>query len=84
MVEGRARRRAPTTADHEVEFSLTLFPDQVPINVPAPTRGREFIAPLAEILGAPQERGRAAGPVHPEMIGAKWRAVTITPLKNGH
>jgi hypothetical protein len=97
MVEGRARQRAPTAADHEVEFSLNLFPDQVSINVPAPTRGREFIAPLAEILGAPQERSRSAWARSPgddwrKMAGCddnaleKWALIGVLHLKDpfGH
>ncbi len=53
MVEGRARRDDHPNADDEVEFSLTLYPDQASLNVPASTPGREFIARLTEILGAP-------------------------------
>jgi hypothetical protein len=44
---------APEDADG-VEFSLTLFPDQVSLNVPASTHGREFIADLTAILGPPK------------------------------
>ena len=36
-----------------MEFSLTLYSDQVSLNVPASTQGREFIARLTEILGPP-------------------------------
>jgi hypothetical protein len=53
MVEGRARRTEQTGDGDEVEFSLTLYPNQASLNVPASTRGREFIARLAEILGPP-------------------------------
>ena len=53
MVEGRARRDHHTE-DDEVEFSLTLYRDQVSLNVPASTQGREFIARLTEILGPPR------------------------------
>jgi hypothetical protein len=53
MVEGRARRIEPAGDGDEVEFSLTLYPNQASLNVPASTRGREFIARLGEILGAP-------------------------------
>ena len=54
MVEGRARRDDHVNADDEVEFSLTLYSDQVSLNVPASTQGREFIARLTEILGPPK------------------------------
>jgi hypothetical protein len=54
MVEGRARRIDHPEADDEVEFSLTLYRDQVSLNVPASTQGREFIVRLTEILGAPR------------------------------
>ncbi|MBU4232017.1 MAG: hypothetical protein KKD99_06070 [Proteobacteria bacterium] len=54
MVEGRARRDDHAETDGEVEFSLTLYPDQASLNVPASTQGREFIARLTEILGAPR------------------------------
>lgn len=53
LIEGRARRAASAEGDDEVEFSLTFYPDQVSLNVPASTRGREFIARLCEILGPP-------------------------------
>ena len=50
-IDGRAR-----AAGHaeEVEFSLTLFADQVSLNVPASTLGREFIADLTAILRPPK------------------------------
>jgi hypothetical protein len=54
MVEGRARRDDFPEADDAVEFSLTLYADQVSLNVPASTQGREFIARLTEILGPPR------------------------------
>jgi hypothetical protein len=54
MVEGRARREDRANPDDEVEFSLTLYPDQASLNVPASTQGREFIARLTEILGPPK------------------------------
>ncbi len=53
LVEGRARG-SNHAADDEVEFSLTLYPDQVSLNLPASTQGREFIARLVEILGPPR------------------------------
>jgi hypothetical protein len=52
MVEGRARR--DDFPGDEVEFSLTLYRDQVSLNVPASTQGREFIARLTAILGPPK------------------------------
>lgn len=54
MVEGRARRDDHSGDDDEVEFSLILYSDQVSLNVPASTQGREFIARLTEILGPPR------------------------------
>lgn len=54
MMEGRARRDDHPGADDEVEFSLTLYRDQVSLNLPASTLGREFIARLTEILGTPK------------------------------
>ncbi len=54
LVEGRARSSSPAGGDGEVEFSLTLYRDQVSLNLPASTQGREFIARLTEILGPPR------------------------------
>ena len=54
MVEGRARRDDRADAEDEVEFSLILYSDQVSLNVPASTQGREFIARLTAILGPPR------------------------------
>jgi hypothetical protein len=54
MVEGRARRNDHSGDDEEVEFSLILYADQVSLNVPASTPGREFIARLTTILGPPR------------------------------
>jgi hypothetical protein len=54
IVEGRARRDEPAAADDEVEFSLTFYSDQISLNVPASTRGREFIGRLTAILGPPR------------------------------
>jgi hypothetical protein len=54
MVEGRARRDDHPADAGEVEFSLTLYPDQASLNVPASTQGRDFIARLTEILGPPK------------------------------
>lgn len=54
MVEGRARLARDTHAEDEVEFSLTLYSDQVSLNVPASSRGREFITRLIAILGPPR------------------------------
>ncbi len=53
LVEGRARRTGGDP-ENEVEFSLTLFADQISLNVPASTLGQAFIARLTEILGTPK------------------------------
>jgi hypothetical protein len=53
-IDGRARAAGTDAAAEEVEFSLTLFADQVSLNVPASTLGREFIADLTAILGPPK------------------------------
>jgi hypothetical protein len=53
MLEGRARQTG-APAEDEVEFSVTIFPDQVSLNVPASTPGREFIARLTDLLGPPR------------------------------
>jgi hypothetical protein len=53
-IDGRARAAGAPAAAEEVEFSLTLFADQVSLNVPASTLGREFIADLTAILGSPK------------------------------
>ncbi len=53
LLEGSARDADAADAD-EVPFSLTLYPDQVSLNVPASTLGRAFIASLAAILGPPK------------------------------
>ena len=53
MIEGRARPAGGAATD-EVEFSLTLYRDQVSLNVPASTLGQEFIARLTAILGTPK------------------------------
>jgi hypothetical protein len=53
MLEGRARQAGDPEAG-EVEFSLTLFPDQVSLNLPASTPGRAFIARLEDLLGPPK------------------------------
>jgi hypothetical protein len=52
--EGRARRPDTDDAEDAVEFSLTLYPDQISLNVPASTPGRAFIAELTAILGPPR------------------------------
>jgi hypothetical protein len=52
QVEGRAR---PAAGDaEEVEFTLTLYADQISLNIPASPGGREFIARLTAVLGAPK------------------------------
>ncbi len=53
-IDGRARVRSQVEDAEEAEFSLTLFADQVSLNVPASTLGREFIARLTDILGPPK------------------------------
>ncbi|MCL4500685.1 MAG: hypothetical protein M1438_02380 [Deltaproteobacteria bacterium] len=53
LLEGRARLLdAPMDAE-KVIFSLTLYPDQVSLNVPASDLAREFISALTAILGPP-------------------------------
>lgn len=52
-IDGRLRPAAAGENAEELEFSLTLFADQVSLNIPAATLGREFIAALTAILGAP-------------------------------
>ena len=52
LLEGRARPAA-APGGQEVEFSLTFYPDQVSLNVPAVTEGRQLIARLTELLGEP-------------------------------
>ena len=53
-IDGRVRYVGAAVDAEEVEFSLTLFADQVSLNVPASTPGREFIADLTAILGPPK------------------------------
>jgi len=53
LLEGRVRR-PEADATEEVEFSLTLYADQISLNIPASTRGREFIDSLTAILGPPK------------------------------
>lgn len=54
LLEGRARLAdAPADAE-EVMFSMTLYPDQVSLNVPASTLAREFITALTAIMGQPK------------------------------
>jgi hypothetical protein len=54
IVEGRARWDELPPGDDDLEFSLTLYRDQISLNVPASTQGRAFIARLTEILGSPR------------------------------
>lgn len=54
QVEGRARASVGQAAAEEVEFTLTLYADQVSLNIPASAGGREFIARLTEVLGPPK------------------------------
>jgi hypothetical protein len=53
QLEGRARAAGADDAE-PVEFTLTLYSDQVSLNVPASTLAREFIARLTAILGPPK------------------------------
>jgi hypothetical protein len=53
LLEGRAHLAGAPEED-ELEFSLTFYPDQVSLNLPATSAGREFIARLTEILGPPR------------------------------
>ncbi len=53
-LDGRLRVVGAAEAADEMEFSLTLFADQVSLNVPASTLGRAFIARLTDILGPPK------------------------------
>ena len=53
-IDGRARAAGTIGDAEEVEFSLTLFADQVSLNVPSSTLGREFITDLTAILGPPK------------------------------
>jgi hypothetical protein len=54
IVEGHARGEDYSAGGDEVEFSLTLYRDQVSLNVPASSQGRAFITRLTEILGTPR------------------------------
>ena len=54
LVEGRARGAAAPADAEEVPFFLTLYSDQVSLNLPASTQAREFIAELIAILGPPK------------------------------
>jgi hypothetical protein len=53
-LEGQARPAGASADDDAVPFSLILYPDQISLNVPASTLGREFIARLTAILGEPK------------------------------
>jgi hypothetical protein len=54
QLEGQARRAGGAEDAEAVEFTVTLYPDQVSLNVPASTLAREFIARLTAILGPPK------------------------------
>jgi len=54
LVEGRSRITTGQAEADEVEFTLTLYPDQISLNIPASPGGREFIASLTQILGLPR------------------------------
>ncbi len=53
-IDGRVREAGAVAEEEGLEFSLTLFADQVSLNVPASTLGRLFIARLTDILGPPR------------------------------
>jgi hypothetical protein len=53
-MEGQARLAGASGDTDPVPFSLILYPDQISLNVPASTLGREFIARLTDILGPPK------------------------------
>jgi hypothetical protein len=54
QVEGRSRIAGPQGEGEETEFTLTLYPDQISLNIPASPGGREFIARITEVLGPPK------------------------------
>ena len=54
QVEGRARIETGQAQADEVEFTLTLYSDQISLNIPASAGGLEFIARLTEVLGPPR------------------------------
>ncbi len=54
LLEGRARLRSAAVGAEEVIFSLTLYSDQISLNVPASSLAREFINALTDILGPPK------------------------------
>jgi len=54
LVEGRARAASAQGEAEEAEFTLTLYPDQISLNIPASSGGREFIDRLTEVLGPPR------------------------------
>jgi hypothetical protein len=54
MIEGQARLPDAPVDTEDVPFSLTLYSDQISLNVPATTLGRIFIADLTAILGTPK------------------------------
>ena len=53
FLEGQARLAA-NAPDAAAEFSLTLYSDQISLNVPADTTGRLFIDRLIQLLGPPR------------------------------
>ena len=54
IIEGQASLAGAPADTEDVPFSLTLYSDQISLNVPATTLGRVFIADLTAILGAPK------------------------------
>jgi hypothetical protein len=53
-LEGQASLSGASGDTDPVPFSLILYPDQISLNVPASTLGREFITRLTAILGPPK------------------------------
>jgi hypothetical protein len=54
FIEGRAHQAGDPDDAEDVEFSLTIYRDQVSLNVPASSAGRAFIARLTDLLGPPK------------------------------
>jgi hypothetical protein len=54
LVEGRARGAPGQSGAEDVEFTLTLYPDQISLNIPASPGSQAFIARLTQILGSPR------------------------------
>jgi hypothetical protein len=54
QVEGRALPPDAPPAAEAMQFTVTTYPDQVSVNVPATAPGRAFLSRLTEILGPPK------------------------------